>query len=79
MTLKCKLFLYKDPFVPSDYNKSNAFYEQQKAISQSLKTAIITIQPGSYLFKVNNRNTKNIRTRCERFLKLTVSTSERCQ
>ena len=43
MTLKCKLLLYKDPFVPSDYNKSNAFYKQQKAISQSFETVIITI------------------------------------
>ena len=38
-----------------------------------------TTQLGFYLFKVNNRNTKNIIARCEVCLKIIVRTPERCQ
>ena len=39
----------------------------------------LTRQSGFYLFKVNNRNIKNTRARCEMCLKLTVSTPEQRQ
>ena len=42
-------------------------------------TLTLTTQPGFYLLKENNRNTKNPRVRREMYLKLTVRTSERRQ
>ena len=39
----------------------------------------LTNLPDFYLFKVNNRNTKNTREKCEICLKLTVRTPERRQ
>ena len=42
-------------------------------------TVVLTTQPRFYLFKVNNRNTKNTRATCEICLKLAVRTPERRQ
>ena len=39
----------------------------------------LTTQPGFYLFKVNNRDIKNTRVRCEICLKLTVRSPEQRQ
>ena len=49
------------------------FYEQQKS-SRFFGTVFLTTQPEFYMFKVNNRNTKNTRARCQICLKLTLRT-----
>ena len=51
----------------------------KSVISQFFRTVALPAQPGFYLFKVNNRNTKNTRARYEMCLKLTVRTPERRQ
>ena len=48
----------------------------KRAISRFFGKLTLTIKPGFYLFKVNNRDTKNTRARCEMCLKLTVKTPE---
>ena len=64
----------------SDYNKSNVFYEHQnKGYFAVFWNSETYYQPGFYLFKVNNRNTKSTRAGCEMCLKLTVRTPERRQ
>ena len=52
------------------------FTNNKRALSRFFGTVIPTTQPGFYLFKVNNKNTKNTRARCEMCLKLTVRASE---
>ena len=53
------------------------FTNSKRAISRFFGTMTLTAKPGFYLFKVNNRNTKNNRTKCEMRLNLTVRTPER--
>ena len=48
----------------------------KRAISQYFGTVALTTQPRFYLFKVNDRNTKNTRARCGMCLKLTVKTPD---
>ena len=49
----------------------------KRTISRFFERVALTIQPGFYLFKVNNRSTKNTRAKCEMCLKLIVETPER--
>ena len=49
------------------------------AISRFSRRVALTTHPGFYLFKVNNRKTKNNGTRREMSLKLTGKTPERHQ
>ena len=82
MTLNCKLFLQKIQFLCATGSKfafENNFTNNKRAISWFFGTVTPTTQPKFYLFKVNNRNTKNNRVRCELCLKLTVMTLERRQ
>ena len=51
----------------------------KRAISWFFGTVTLTTQPEFYLFKVNNRSTKNTRARYEMCLKLTITTPERRQ
>ena len=55
----------------------SAFFTNNKKLYDGFLT--LTTQPGFYLFKINNRNTKNTRERCEICLKLTVRKLERRQ
>ena len=48
-------------------------------ISRFFGTLTPTTQLGFYLFKVNDRDIKNTRARCEICLKITVRTPERRQ
>ena len=52
---------------------------KKRAISRFFGTVALSTQPGFYLFKVINRNTKNTGAGCELRLKLTVSTPGRRQ
>ena len=51
----------------------------KRAIPRFFGTMALCTQPKFYLFKVNNRNIKKTRTRCEMCLMLTVKTPERRQ
>ena len=58
---------------------STFFTYNKRTRSRFFGTVTPTTQLGFYLFKVNDRNTKNTRTSREICLKLTVRKSERCQ
>ena len=90
-TLNCKLFLRKSTIldvsqVPSSPTINTTtilvtinqiiLRNNKRAISRFFGTIALTNKPRFYLFKINNRNTKNIRPRCEICLELTVSTTE---
>ena len=51
----------------------------RRAISWLFGSVTLTSQPGFYLFKVNNMNSKNTRTKREMCLKLTVKTPKQRQ
>ena len=53
------------------------FTNNKRVISRFFGRVAVSTQPGFYLFKFNNKNTKNTRVRCEMCLKLTVRTPER--
>ena len=55
------------------------FTNNKRTISRFFATVTPTTQLGFYLLKVNNRNTKNTRARCEMCLKIIVRTPERRQ
>ena len=58
---------------------STLFTNNKRTISWHFGTVASTTQLGFYLFKVNNRNTKNARARCEMCLKIIVRTPEQRQ
>ena len=56
---------------------NQTFYtNKNRAILRFFEMVTLTTQPGFYLYKVNNRNTKNTSARCEMCSKLTVRTPE---
>ena len=55
------------------------FMKSEKTVMRFFETVTLTTLPGFYLFKVNNKNTKNIGAGCEMCLKLTIKKPEQRQ
>ena len=88
-TLNSKLFQQKDPFQMCHrfcvclrlrfLRFSTFFTNNKRTISRFFGTMTPSTQPAFHLFKVNARNTKNTKARCEMCLKIIVRTPERSQ
>ena len=84
-TLNCKLFLRKTIILdvsqvlslPPLTTRNQMFLaDNKRAIPWFCGTVALTTKPRFYLLKVNNRNIKSTRARCEMCLELTARTPE---
>ena len=74
--LNCKLFLWQVLSSPLTAINQMFLTNNKRVTSWFFGTVALTTQPISYLFKFNNRNTKNTSGGCEMCLELTVGAPE---